>query len=578
MYQFIKICLFILPCTVLTMHESALAATDSAATAAPVAPPTESTLKIGLLQDFDTLNPLLSSMLSSTYIYNMVARKFVTLDDKMNWVPQMAEEIPQFSKKSAEIIVVDGQKKVRAHWKIKKDATWGDGTPVTCLDVKFSKQIGSDSNIAVANRDQYDAISEVQCDPKNPKTATLTYSSDRWDFFKSYQFYILPAHLEQAIYEKFKGQKEGYEKNSLYSKDPTNPGLYNGPFLLSELKPGSHVILKNNEKFYGTKPSFQKILVKIIPQSNTLEALLATHEIDLVANVALNLDQSLLLDKKIKNENWAFEARYTPALIYEHIDFNLDNEFLKDPKIREALNIGLDKELLVKSLFEDKQQVASHFISPRDPWSSALKIKNKSQFNRKNAQEILNALGWTLDAQSGFRFKDGKKLSLVLSTTAGNKLRETVAAFIQDQFKQLGVEVLIKNLPPRVFFGELMKNRKFEGMAMYAWTFLPENPPGVFYHSKNIPSDKNAFAGRNYMGWNNSSVNDAAEALEAENNPKKRTQLIQKIVEGYMKDHPTIPLYYRVDTSIAPKRLAGYAPTGHQQQETNFIENWSFSR
>ena len=63
----------------------------------------------------------------------------------------------------------------------------------------------------------------------------------------------------------------------------------------------------------------------------------------------------------------------------------------------------------------------------------------------------------------GIRVKDGKKLSLTFQTTAGNKTRELVQVYLQNQWKQAGIDVVIKNEPARVFFGETMSKRKFDG-------------------------------------------------------------------------------------------------------------------
>ena len=58
-------------------------------------------------------------------------------------------------------------------------------------------------------------------------------------------------------------------------------------------------------------------------------------------------------------------------------------------------------------------------------------------------------------------------------TTAGNRSRELVQQVLQSQWKQVGVEIVIKNEPARVFFGETTKERKYTGMALFAWISSP---------------------------------------------------------------------------------------------------------
>ena len=65
--------------------------------------------------------------------------------------------------------------------------------------------------------------------------------------------------------------------------------------------------------------------------------------------------------------------------------------------------------------------------------------------------------------------KDGKRLSLEIMTTAGDRTRELVEQVLQGQWKAVGVEIRIRNEPARVFFGETVSKRKFPDLALFAW-------------------------------------------------------------------------------------------------------------
>ena len=95
-------------------------------------------LNIGITQEFENFNPLIMSMMATTYMYRMVARTLNVLDENGEWVPQLAEVIPTLENGLARRTTNDGHPMIEALWKIKSNATWGDGTPVTCRDVKFS--------------------------------------------------------------------------------------------------------------------------------------------------------------------------------------------------------------------------------------------------------------------------------------------------------------------------------------------------------------------------------------------------------------------------------------------------------
>ncbi|PWU17210.1 MAG: ABC transporter substrate-binding protein, partial [Bdellovibrio sp.] len=176
-------------------------------------------------------------------------------------------------------------------------------------------------------------------------------------------------------------------------------------------------------------------------------------------------------------------------------------------------------------------------------------------------------------AHDGYRHKNGQRLSLPFTTTAGDKVRETVETFLQNQWKEIGVEVIIKNEPARVFFGDTLKKREY-ALGMYAWSFSLENIPRSTLHSSAIPNEKNGWSGQNNPGWSNPKVDQAIEQMETEFDPKKRNELAYEIEKYYTEDVPVIPLYYRSDVAVNPTTLRNFELTGHQFYETNSIENW----
>ena len=252
----------------------------------------------------------------------------------------------------------------------------------------------------------------------------------------------------------------------------------------------------------------------------------------------------------------------------------MDNPILKDVKVRKALATAIDKEQLVKSLFEGKQPAALHFVTPKDPWyTDDPKSVTTYRYSKRQAAKMLDEAGWKED-KDGYRYKDGKKLSLNFMTTAGNKTREAVQVYLQNQWKQVGVEIIIKNEPGRVFFGETTKKRRFD-MAMYAWVANPENNPRSTQHSAMISSEKNGWSGQNYPGWNNPRMDKLIEEMDGEFNPKKRIELAAEMQKLYTDELPVLPLYYRTDNAVIPKNLKNFKVPGHQFSETNEVERWT---
>ena len=535
-------------------------------------------LKIGISQEFETLNPLIKQMMATTYIYGMVNRNLVTMNAKGEYIPMIAESIPDFENGEAKFITENGNKKIKANWKIKEEAKWGDGTPVTAYDVKLAWSTALLDTVSVGEKKLYSQVERIEIDPKNPKHFSFIYKEAMWNYYQLGSFYLLPAHLEKPVVEKHGKKVEGYAKNTLYTKDPTNPGLYNGPYLIDELKLGSHLILKPNPHFYGKKPEIKTIIIKLLQNTGTLEANLRSGSIDMVSVLGMSFDQALSFEKKVNLMNLPFNVNYKASLVYEHIDLNMENELLKDIKVRRALVHAIDRKKLTLALFEGKQQMAYHNVAPLDPWytDDPKKIRLYKPSKRK-ARKLLEKAGWKLK-DDGFRYKDGKRLEFTIMTTAGNKTRELIQAFIQNELKSVGIKLNIKNEPARVFFSQTVLKGEYPHMALFAWISAPESVPRSSLHSNSIPNESNAFSGQNTGKWRNKQVDKIIDELEFEFDSEERKKMVAKLLKIYTDEVPVIPLYYRSDVSVTPKGLKNYELTGHQYPNTNFVEQWTWEK
>ncbi|MBN1982287.1 MAG: peptide ABC transporter substrate-binding protein [Chitinivibrionales bacterium] len=546
--------------------------------ATPTAKPSNDQLVIGTAQEFENLNPIVKQMAATTYPCDMVGRGLMTLNPDSKWVPVMAKEIPTFENKLAEFYTENGIKKIKATWEIKENVKWGDGKPVTGEDVVFSHMVGINENVSVPERDVYAQVERVEIDKTNPRKFTFYHKNARWDYFQKPTFHIIPKHLEGPVFEKYKTVPQGYEKNSLYTTNPTNPGLYNGPYLIEEIKLGSHISLKLNPLFYGTPAKIKKVIIKVIPQTATLEANLLAGTIDMINPNGIEFDQANILDEKVKKENLPYTVNLVTGCVYEHIDLQLSNPILADAKVRKALVHAIDRQKLVQSLFNGKQQAAVQDLSPIDPWyTNDPKKIVLYEYSPKKARELLKQAGWVLNEKERYCYKDGKKLTFQIMTTAQNKTRETVETFLQEEWKKIGVEITIKNEPPRVLFGETVRKSLFPDMVLFAWVSSPYNTPRSTLHKASIPSETNGFSGQNDTRWINEEATKYIEEMDTTFSEAKRVELRQKISYQYTNDVPVIPLYYRVQITVIPKSLTGYRLPGHLFGETNWIENWSLN-
>ena len=496
------------------------------------------------------------------------------LDKKGKAKPQLATVIPSFENGRAKKIGKGSQ--IQALWEILPGARWGDGRPLTCRDFAFAKEVASHKNTSVPARKTYTQVDRISWNPKEPKKCLFIHKKAKWYFSKLFSFYPLPEHIERPVFEKYKKISEAYEKNSNYTRNPTLPGLYNGPYRISQLSLGSHVVFTPNPYFYGPKPKIKKIIVKLIPNTGTLQANLLSGNIDFISKIGLSFDQALALEELVRQKKLPYRVHFKESLFYEHISFNLDNPYLKNKKVRQALIHAINREELSQSLFDGKQKVALHFIAPMDPWFT----KNKKMiqlypYNLSKAKSLLKEAGWK-SGPNGYRYNSkGKKLRLTLLSTTGHKTRDLVGVYLKEQWKKAGVDLNLKSQPARVFVGETLRKRKFSSMAMYARISAPEQIPRSFLHSQSIPRPENNWSGGNSKGWNSPQTDLLIEKLETEWDSQKRKNLAGQILKIYTREIPAIPLYYRSEVSVTPQNLTGYNLFSHGFPPTIEVEFWN---
>ena len=525
-------------------------------------------LVIGMTQFPSTFSPVIDSMLAKSYILAMTRRDFVTYDVGWALTCLLCVELPTIENGLARReTLANGDIGMALDYEIQPGATWGDGTPVTTEDVLFSWEVGKHPLSGVANRDFYERITAI--DVHGPKRFTVHLDKLYYDYPARGDITLLPAHLERAAF----ADPAEYRYRTLYDADPTNPGLYNGPYRIAEVVSGSHVVLVANDTWWGTPPHFARIIVRVIENTAALEANLLSGAVDYVAGeLGFSIDQALSFERRHGD---AFNILYKPGLIYEHIDLNLDNPILADRRVRRALMYAMDRESLVAQLFGGKQPVANSNVNPLD-WVNSDDVPIYT-YDPDRAAALLDAAGWTEIVDGIRRNKAGERLSLRLMTTAGNKIRELVEQVLQSQWKKVGIEITIKNEPARVFFGQTVARREYPAMAMYAWLSSPESVPRTTLHSEMIPTAENNWSGQNGPGFVNAEMDALIEKTEIELDREVRRGYWRRMQQIYAGELPVLPLYFRAQTYILPPWLSGIEPTGHQATTTLWVEYWRAS-
>lgn len=545
-------------------------ALGAALLALPAAAQTRDQLAIGLTQYPATLHPSIESMAAKSYVHGFTLRPITTYDADWQLTCMLCTHLPTIENGDAvRETAPNGNPGIRVTYRLREDARWGDGTPITAEDIVFAWQAGREPLTGMGPAELYRSLHRITV--VGPRTVTLHFDKLTFEYNAINDLRPLPAHLDRAIWQE---DPRSYRTRTLYDRDPTRPGLWSGPYRVAALTTGASVTLERNEHWWGAPPSFRRIVIRTIENTTALEAALLAGQIDMIAGeLGLTLDQAIALERRAGSR---FRLHYQPGLIYEHIDLNLDNPILGDRRVREALLRGIDRQQIVERLFAGRQPVAHSFVNPLD-WMHDPTLP-ATPYDPDGARRLLEEAGWTPGPDGIRRNEAGERLSLELMTTAGNRSRELVQQVLQGMWRQIGVEIRIRNEPPRVFFGETVSKRRFQAMALFAWISSPENVPRTTLHSTEIPTEERNWSGQNYTGFRNAEMDELIENLPLTLDKEERRPMWRRVQEIYMTERPVLPLFFRSDAHVWPRWLEGVRPTGHLAPSSLWVEQWKVSQ
>jgi peptide/nickel transport system substrate-binding protein len=334
------------------------------------------------------------------------------------------------------------------------------------------------------------------------------------------------------------GWNNGLDKNP--EKIPSG-----GWFKIDNYTPGQSLTMVRNDKYFGAKSNLDSVVVRFLPESTTQPAALQNNEVDLIYPQP-QLDQV----QQVKAlPDVTSQINFGPT--FEHFDFNFKNEHLGDLKVRQAIATGINVQELV-------DRTVKQFSDQAAPLGNRIYMKTQTeqyqdhfgQYGKGDvagATKLLEEAGYTKGAD-GIYAKGGNKLSLRISTTAGNQLRETQEELFQAQMKKIGVDIKIANADSTKFFGEWLPNGNFD-IANFAWVGSPFSISGS-------QATYQCGSGSNYGQYCNKEVDQLFKQALGEFDPAKATELGNQIDQQVTADMATIPLYQK-PTFIAWRNTFG---------------------
>ncbi len=489
---------------------------------------------MGFSQEPQNFNPIMPWIEVQRGIHMDLYDALWRLDPNGKLVPNLAAEIPT----AANGGISGGG--LAFTTKLRRDAKWHDGQPVAAKDVVFTWQTLMNPKVTAYSTVGYDQIAAMEAPDdytikfslKEPYAPIMAVLSD---------MYVVPEHIL--------AKSADINKDEFNTKKPVGSGA----FKFGEWVAGDHITLEANRGYHGPGPYLDRLVYKYIPDLTVMFTQFKTGEIDItgIQNIPVDLYPEA---KKLTNARVLVSSGTT----YESIALNFLNPLFRDRRVRQALYFGMDKKPILEKIFLNLVPEAETYVPPQS-WAYNPRVKGAHKYDPERAKELLERAGWKA-GPDGVRVKGAQRLSFDNSTTSGNKVREQIQQLLQQQWRQIGVEMKISNMPASVLFGDFYRLSKFQtvliGIAM------GPDPDHTFrLHGKYIPVKGGK--GRNAIAYENPEVDRLLDAGVREIDQEKRKQVYQKLQDVLVVDLPHLPIYHYVTITGVKPNLQGYVPNSN---------------
>ncbi|HUR70537.1 MAG TPA: peptide-binding protein [Candidatus Limnocylindrales bacterium] len=531
------------------------------------------------LSDPEQLNPLTSNDSASSEIIELIFEGLLSRDPRtLAFKPVIAEARPEVSPDHLSYT-----------FKIRKDAHFQDGRPLTGEDILFSvKAIKCPFVNAPFLRVYFNSLIDAELiDPYTIRFRTkepyFLNESVLGGISALPRHYYDPENLLARVSVKQLDQDPqklppqvkqfGEQFNKNYSRNP----MGSGPFKFGSWKTGREVELIRDDQYWGRgKADIDQVYIdrlkfRIINNPDAALIRLKSGSLDYIE--ALQPVQYVrgTGSQRFKQEFQTYEY-YAPT--YTYIGWNNDHVIFRDKRVRQAMTYLTDRRQIVKSvLFGLGEVVDSHIYLFRPEYDKTLV---SYPFDPRKAIELLNQTGWRDSDGDGILDKeiDGKRIPLrfEIKVNSGNAVRKSVALVLLDELKKHGIAASVRELDWTIFLNDV-KNHNFDSVVL-GWAMSVTEPDAYqVWHSSQAENK-----GSNAISYKNSRVDAILESYRREFDPQKRIEMYKEFQQILNDEQPYTFLYIGKRVSVVQRRFAGvqvypaglrptewWVPTGRQK-------------
>jgi peptide/nickel transport system substrate-binding protein len=469
-----------------------------------------STLHLATSANPSRLNPILATDSSSSEITGFLFNGLVKYDkDLSSVIGDLAEEF--YFEDNTTLV-----------FKIKKNVKWHDGKKFSAKDVVFTYEVLISPKISSPYSANFRFVKSVEA--VDEFTIRVKYKEPYFKALETWMMGILPHHILKD------------EQNLMNSSFNTNP-IGTGAYKLHQLEHSKNIILKAFDDYFEGRAKIESISFHIIADPMTRFLMLKSSALD-IGNLEPMQYERQLEGNFLKK----FNIYENISQSYTYLGFNLRLEKFKNPKVREALSLAIDREELVKILFFNHAKVCN---GPFLPGTKAFNEDVKApRQNIQKAKELLKEAGY--DENNPFTFE--------IATSNSSEIRPYAAQILQHQLKKAGVIVNLRVMEWQAFLNMVVFPNQFDTVLL-GWGLSPTPDPYMFWHSK---SDKKG--GFNLVGYNNPKMDKMIEESQSIVDEEKLSKLWKEMFKIITDENPYLFLYIPNSITAISKEIKNVEP------------------
>ncbi|MET0852504.1 MAG: ABC transporter substrate-binding protein [Candidatus Rokuibacteriota bacterium] len=488
------------------------------------APKSGGTLVIGRPTDAISLDPHKATTAPEVWVYGNIFETLVTLDEKMQVRPVLAERWERVNDRTMRFY-------------LKKGVVFHDGTPFNAAAVKFTLDRVLDAKTPARGRSWL-----------GPVTGATVVDDATVDVLTSAPFGPLLNHLTMVFVVGIVSPDAARKAGDDFGRAPVGTG----PFRFEEWKSNQSITLARNDKYWGPRAHLDRVVFRVIPEEGARTIAYDRGDLDVLLRAAPIELERLKKDRRT-------QVNDTPGLRIIYLGFNTQAPPLDDARMRRALAHGIDVKGINSYVVENAMLPARSVIAPMVFGYKDTQLPEKYAYDPERAKKLLADLGWA-PGPDGILRKAGKPLELTFWASEGRDLKDKeISEAVLAQLTKLGVKVTFQRMEWGAYLNALRAEKPPYNLFALGWvTMTGDGDFGLYatFHSANIPP-----RGTQAAHYRNPEVDKLLDEARASLDPAKRAAAYGRALEHITTDLPWLPIYQTKETVVLRSHVKGYV--GH---------------